>query len=246
MIVDLIKKRRFIIFIFIIIALFIITGCTKDGSEPVQTKPHISSNETTNPDEGNEKQEVEDPYCENNGEDDEEPDLNNGEDETVFEVEDSKIINGWKQLTFKDHAYTTDDWDSYSFRDDTPMISYMIHFPGNWDIEYSVFSDENGQKVAELLPPIIMSKDQSLLDGWEASDDCKLISKEDIKVWDLEGFKIILEAYPFGGDIDKWYLHTYYLTDGEKVFAMNFYSLELSEENQKLYDKIIKTFEFSD
>ena len=235
------------LFVILLVMLFILAGCTKpNDNNPAQTKPVDTPGEVTAP--GNEKepeQETEQPPSENATENGE-PKAGNGEEETIFEVEDSKLINGWKQLTLKDYAYTTEDWDSYSYRDDSPMISYILHFPDNWDIEYSVFTNEQGKKVAELFPPIIMTEGQSLLDNWQASGECELISKEDIKVGDLTGARIVLKAFPHGGDIDEWYPHTYYLTDGKRVFAMSFYALELSAEKQKEFDGIIESFEFLD
>jgi hypothetical protein len=91
-----------------------------------------------------------------------------------------------------------------------------------------------------------MTEGQSLLDNWQASGECELISKEDIKVGDLTGARIVLRAFPHGGDIDEWYPHTYYLTDGKRVFAMSFYALELNAEKQKMFDGIIESFEFLD
>jgi hypothetical protein len=243
--VNLLRKKLFVI---LLIMLFILAGCSRtNGSKSIETKPSDTPGEVTAP--GNEKEpehETEEPHTKNETDQNGEPLADNGEDETIFEVKDSKQINGWKQLTLKDYAYTTEDWDSYSYRDDSPLISYSVHFPGNWDIEYSVFNNEKGEKVAELFPPIMMTESQSLLDNWEANKECELISKEDIKVGDLTGVRIVVKAYPYGGDIEKWYPHTYYLTDGKRVFAMSFYALELSVEKQKMFDGIIESFSFLD
>jgi hypothetical protein len=241
--VNLFRKKLFVI---LLAMLFILVGCTKPNKgSPGQTKPVVTPGEVTSPDNEEEQQPgTEEPHMENETGKNGESNAGNGEEETIFEVEESKLVNGWKQLTLKDYAYTTEDWDSYSFRDDSPMISYKLHFPDNWDVEYSVFTNEKGEKVAELFPPIMMAEGQSLLDNWEANSECELISKEDIKVGDLAGVRIILRAFPHGGNIDQWYPHTYYLTDGKRVFAMNFYTLELDAEKQKMFDGIIETLEF--
>jgi len=126
------------------------------------------------------------------------------------------------------------------------MIGYKLHFPGKWELEFSVFYDDEGKKVAELFPPIIMEQGQTLLDTWEASDDCELVSRDNIRVGDLKGERIIVKAYPHSGEITEWYLYTYYLTDGQKVFAISFYSEKLDEEKQKGFERILESFEFMD
>jgi hypothetical protein len=244
-----VNPARKLIVLMVIMLLIILVGCTRANQEAATT-PDPSNTNTPGQEqtqkEHESQEELSEPHKENEAEESDETDTENGEDEPLFEVEDSPLIDGWKVLRLKDYAYTTEDWDSYSFQDASPMISYQLHFPGNWDVEYSVFTDEKGQKVAELFPPIIMREGQSLLDNWQVSSECELISKEDIKVGDLTGVRIILKAFPHGGDIEYWYPHTYYLTDGKQVFAMSFYTLELDEDKQKQFDGIIDSFTFLD
>ena len=230
----------------ILIMLIVLMGCSKANKEPSPTTPEPSNTQTPGkeqvPQEENKEELPTEPNKENEPGEDGEKDIK--EEEPLFEVKSSPLFEGWKVLTLRDYAYTTDDWDSYSFQDSSPMISYQLHFPGNWDVEYSVFTDENGQKVAELFPPIMMKEGQELLDNWQLNSECDLISKEDIKVGDLTGVRIILRTYPHGGDIEYWYPHTYYLTDGKRVFAMSLYSLELDEAKQRQFDEIIRSFAF--
>ncbi|NLL99026.1 MAG: hypothetical protein GX223_06955 [Tepidanaerobacter sp.] len=236
------------LFVLILIMLLILVGCTKAGKEAATT-PEPSNTDTPGnvetPEENKNHEELPETKEGNESESDE-TDTENNEEQPLFEVKDSPLIDGWKVLTLRDYAYSTEDWDSYSFKDSSPMISYRLHFPGNWDIEYSVFTDENGQKVAELFPPIMMKEGQGLLDNWQLSSECELISKEDIKIGNLTGVRIIFRAYPHGGDIEYWYPHTYYLTDGKRVFAMSFYTLELDTDKQKQFDGIIDSFTFLD
>ena len=236
------------LFILLLVVLFILAGCTTAKNNK-STEPTLSDTPDAESTAGNEnepEQELEEPHTENGTEKNDISPTDNGEDETIFEVKDSEQIKGWKQLTLKDYAYTTEDWSSFSYNDESPLIAYTLHFPDNWDIEYSVFTNEKGEKVAELFPPIIMTEGQSLLDNWETTGDCELISKEDIKVGDLNGARIVLKTYPHGGDIVEWYPYTYYLTDGKQAFAMSFYALELDDEQQKQFDGIIDSFSFLD
>lgn len=235
--------------VLIVIMLFILVGCTKAGKNAdITPNPSNTPEEASVPKGHENPEEPSEPAKKENEEngDINETDIERSEDDPLFEVKESSLISGWRVLNLRDYAYTTEDWDSYSFQDEGPMISYQLHFPGNWDVEYSVFIDENGQKVAELFPPIMMREDQSLLDNWQVSSECELILKEDIKVGDLTGARIIVKAFPHGGDIEYWYPHTYYLTDGKRVFAMSFYTLELDAEKQKHFDEIIDSFTFLD
>ena len=226
--------------IMLLIFVFILVGCGKvEDSQPAQTTD-VEIPDEKEPEHDTEEMPVE-PDTENNTQMED-----GGEEETIFEVKDSKYINDWKELIVKEPAFITDDWESYLFRENSPLIGYSLHFPGKWDIQYSVFNNEKGEKVAELFPPIIMSPGQSLLDKWEANSECELISKEDINVGDLTGFRVVMKTYPHGGDIEEWYPHTYYLTDGSRVFAMSFYTLEIDPAAQKNFDKIIETFQFID
>ncbi len=234
----LIKK----LLILMLVAILMLAGCAKEND----SKPAVSQAPDTSS-VGNENEPVPEQaasHDENIGDTNSNLTDENADSETMFKVQDSKQIQGWKELIVKDYAYTTEDWESYSFRENSPIISYSLHFPSNWNVDYSIFTDENGAKVAELLPTIIMKEGQSLLDNWEPNSECELISRENIKVGDLTGVKIILKSYPYGGDIEMWYPHTYYLTDGKQVFIMSFYALELDSEEQELFDKIIKTFQF--
>lgn len=239
-------KRLFIVTLVVLIAL---PGCGKEqganpGNYDEPSSPSADNNTTpqnnsTTPPAQNtdDKNAEDDPKNSNTANIDEEP---------IFKIEDAEQIKGWKKIVVKDYAYVTEDWVSYSFREDAPIISYSLEFPSKWKAEYSIFTDENGEKVAELLPPVMMKEGQTLLDTWKPSDDYELISKEDIKVGELTGAKIITKSYPYGGDIDVWYPHTYYLTDGKQVFIMSFYALDIDLQKQELFDKIISTFKFLD
>lgn len=236
------------ILVVLLVLIFILAGCTKTkDNQPAESKPPETSGAVSSPDaEKEQDKDIKEAPIDNVTEENGKSQADDDEDETVFEVKDSKYINEWKELTLKDYAYTTEDWESYSFQENSPLIAFSLHFPGNWDIQYSVFTDEKGEKVAELFPPIMMSADQSLLDNWESNNDCELVSMEDIKVGDLTGIRVVVKAYPHGGDILEWYPHTYYLTDEKRVFAMSFYALELDAEKQKQFDRVIDTFEFID
>lgn len=241
------------LFVLLLIVLVFLTGCGKTGNNepPELTNPEEKLEETMPSTENEADPNEEDRDILSEGEDEstqpnKEESENESEEETIFEVKESKYFTGWKELTLKDYSYTTEDWESYSFRENSPLIGYKLHFPGNWELEFTVFYNEKGEKVAELYPPIMMTSGQKLLENWEISSDCELISKDDIQVGELEGVKIVARAYPHSGDIAVWYPHTYYLTDGQKVFAMSFYALELDERNQREFDNIVESFEFID
>lgn len=234
--------------ILLLILMFALTGCNR-GKNQGKVKPQDNP-DTPISQEKNDEQDVkesdsklvDDEKNQNNPK--EEPSSIEEDGEAVFEIQESKKIDGWKQLIFKDQSYSTTDWESYSFEEDSPMVAYSIHFPGEWELEYSVFHNEKNEKVAELFPPIVMKPEQKLLDNWQNQAESELISKKEIKVGNLTGIKIISKVYPSDGDISEWYPHTYYLTDGKQVFAMTFYDMEEGSGSEDLYDKVIKTFEF--
>lgn len=234
------------VFIFLLILMVILTGCA-GNRKTEQGKDQDSPNVTTTPSQESEHVDVEytKPETENGEKkEDIEPCPKANEDGTIFDIQDSKVINGWKQLTIKDHSCTTEDWESYSFDNDSPMIAYTLHFPGDWSLEYSVFYNDKKEKIAELYPPIMMQPGQKLLENFKTSEYTELISQQEIQVGDLSGIKVVSKVYPSSGDIMEWYPHTYYLTDGEQVFAMAFYDMAEDSDNEEQYDKIIKTLRF--
>lgn len=148
----------------------------------------------------------------------------------------------WKILKQKETPLVTTDWIDLQTADNHEPVGYSISYPGDWTLEYTVFLDKNGQKVAELIPPILLSEGQKPFDNWKPGYGEKQVSRTEITLQDLTGQKIITKTTPDDGPV--WYPHNYCLANGNKAFMIIFYERELGSGNEALFDKIISTLRF--
>lgn len=163
-----------------------------------------------------------------------------------FEVAESDNISGWYKLTGTVYLYKMEihsEGMSWSELPDDKMTTFSFDFPNDWVLNSSVFNDPSS-KVAEVFPvaeacitidDIFQNYQPSVVDGEE------LISKELFSVNGYQCLSIISK-----NQIPAWYPHKYFISNGSYVFCMNFYSFEISESDQELFNKIISTFRFED
>lgn len=161
----------------------------------------------------------------------------------------SKIdTTGWKTYKSVD-TYTTDDFNSFS-TSASNAVSYTIKYPENWTLGYTVFNDQDDNKIAEFSPGGVLLKDgQDCVNqpkpdpnGWPVDE----LSRETITVGNYSGTKIVQRSAVDGGEISQWYPIRYCMQSGRKAFIMNFYELELGKGDRVLFEKIISTLQFTD
>lgn len=164
-----------------------------------------------------------------------------------FEVAKSANISGWNELKAAAYLYKLEmnsEGMSWSLLPDYKLTAFSLDFPDNWVFNgSSVFYDQDN-KVAELVPvaeacitidEIFQNYKPSVATGEE------LISKNLLAVNGYQAIRIISK-----NEIPFWYPHKYFISNGSYIFSMNFYSDEIIESDQQLFDKIISTFRFED
>ncbi|MFH0952192.1 MAG: hypothetical protein V1838_03290 [Patescibacteria group bacterium] len=145
---------------------------------------------------------------------------------------------------------TFENWGSFLSNDEAP-INFTIKYPLDWTLDWSVFYDENNEKIAEFSPGTLTIPagrtcfDQSF--GDEYYNMHKEISRDNVTIGDYSGVKIISEVGVEGNpSLTYWYPHQYCLQKGNKVLLMTFYERILGTANVELFDQILSTFQFTD
>ena len=160
------------------------------------------------------------------------------------------IINkGWKKfISNGKFVFSTDDWQSYSSKNDN--ASFSIEYPADWNLGSSVFDDSNGKKIAEFLPGlVVLQPGQKCFDanGNNETGRSELISQANIIIDKLQGALRIEKVLYEGGSPNwtgYWYPNIYCLSDGSNAFVMSFYEDKLNSDKRKLFGKIISTLRF--
>lgn len=152
---------------------------------------------------------------------------------------------GWKTFESTD-TYVTEDMDSFtSYLSNT--VHYSIKYSSNWTLDGTVFSDENGDKIAEFSPgAVYFSSTQSCSDQSSESEWAEELERTNITIGSYSGIKIIQKAAVDGGDIPYWYPNKYCLQSGTSAFFITFYERELGKGDRALFEKILSTFQFTD
>lgn len=152
-------------------------------------------------------------------------------------------ISGWKSLEQRVTLSELTEYGSQAI-DNSQEIGFSILLPGSWTIDSGVFYDDKNRKVAEIPPSVILKpgQEKEFLDYQPASmQGEELVSTETIQINSYSGVKVITSIPT---EIGVWYPHIYRISDGEYGFTMVFYSEELNQEDQDLFDRIINTFSF--
>jgi hypothetical protein len=154
---------------------------------------------------------------------------------------------GWKTYTSTE-TYTTEDFHSFHSTASN-QVSYTLKYPENWNLSYTVFDDQNKNKIAEFSPGGVLLKEgqdcsnhqKPDRNGWPVEE----LSREAITIGNYSGVKIIQKSAVDGGDISQWYPIRYCLQSGRKAFIINFYELELGKGNRALFESIVSTLKFN-
>jgi hypothetical protein len=167
-------------------------------------------------------------------------------EDTDSKIEDSAKIDGWKSLIRRDFVYETEDWNGFQRSDNKTKAVFQIDFPSDWTLLTTVFTDDKGDKLAEICPMTRMSPGQKLLENWSGDRDAKVLSNEIYKTDKYEGRKVIsdLNVEGPGGGEHKFY--KYYLKNGDMVFCITFYADINAKVDEGLYEKIVNSFRFLD
>lgn len=159
----------------------------------------------------------------------------------------------------KPNVFSTYNW--FEYHSENKIVKYSFEYPSNWSFNSSsVFTDQNGQKIAELLPGVvILKKNQRLLQVIEGGpsnyhqdeDEVPrpvLISNQSIDFARYKGIRVVksVVATDGRGTFIEWYPITYYLQDKNRVFIINFYERELNSDLRKIFDDVVKSFKFID
>ena len=134
-------------------------------------------------------------------------------------------------------TYSTTNWNAFD-----PIRSdriFSIRYPKNWTLGTSVFDDENGNKVAEFMPGLVILKpNQACFDSEEKSSmGDETVSKEKIKIGNLNG------VLKIENDIEGNRNNYYCLSNEKNAFVIKFIG-ELSDSNKKLFEQILSTLVF--
>lgn len=165
-------------------------------------------------------------------------------------------ISDWKTYTNEnnpDEDLTTSDWRI--FNSTNTKTPYSIKYPNTWKEDFNTFNDISTDiKVAEPFHIISLEKEQTCyemgLDGYNAEGSMSSpgdiqLSREDIKLNDLDGFVDVEKVYLDTNTAPYyWYPITYCLNiSEEKALMAIFYKLDLpTDYDFNLFETILKTF----
>jgi len=158
-----------------------------------------------------------------------------------------------KVITYDAPNMTTQDWFSFDgIEGKTTRISLKV--PEDWVFDSSIFL-ANDIKQAEMVGVIQLGEGQELPSGqilpadrsFDAYEPDEILSEETGTIAGLSYKLQKTMTYPDGGDIRVWYPYTYYLSDGNRVFVICFYSLKPNDaQDQALYESILSTFRYEE
>ncbi len=160
----------------------------------------------------------------------------------------SDDIASWKTYRSNSTTYLfkTTDWNNFDFiKNDTfPMME--LQYPENWKLDSTVFSDENGDKIAEFSPgTVFLNQNQHCFDSESEisfSERNQILLNEQFKIKDITGVRRVMKIRTETGKI--WFPHTYCIEDNGKAFVVSFYENAVDPVNKELYEKIISSFKF--
>ena len=146
---------------------------------------------------------------------------------------------------------STDGWKTYvsespccgaSATKESPLPGISFKYPGNWDLQGSVFFSGQ-EKVGEFLPGLYR-----LGQGEECfSKEGPMPNAKDLKVAGLKGKKVVTVSYPEGPPGQKsgtWYPHRYCVSSRGFAYQMFFYEWTSNSGAEKTFDTVISSFRF--
>ncbi len=164
-----------------------------------------------------------------------------------FEISESDKISGWKELkaTVYLSEMEADQGISYSSLPDAGTVEFLLHFPDSWSFnQSSVFYDKENHKAAELAPVALSTADiDELFQDYQPLEG-ELLQKDSFTVNEYKCLRLIEKVPVMNGDKPFWYPHIYLISDGTHIFTIFFYSNEINESDQMLFDEIVSSFRF--
>ncbi|MFA7209754.1 MAG: hypothetical protein WC120_05785 [Parcubacteria group bacterium] len=159
-------------------------------------------------------------------------------------VEFSKLMekknNQQKETANKFEIVNIDkNWNKYI----SNSKNFSLNYPNSWKLEgENIFLDENGKKIAELLPGL--TNEQKCFDNSkESATRMQVVSKQNIILNKNEVEIITLKVVrDSGGKI--WFPNIYCMYKENKVFKMSFYDEESISNKNNLFNTIISTLDF--
>jgi hypothetical protein len=158
-------------------------------------------------------------------------------------ITESGKISGWKELKAKVPLSELTENGSHPI-ENSEEFEFSLHFPGSWTMSYTVFYDDNNQKVAEIPPPVLLEPGQEsefLNYNPSVVSDEELLTKADFPVSTYNGSRTVTKIATESG---SWHPNIYRITDGSYGFSIVLYSETINEEEQALFDRIVSTVSF--
>lgn len=223
--------------IIIICVSLLVSGCTKTASTSETNQPGENEQTTNLPESEQQPANI-------SKENPPQPSIP-GEKEQ-FTVTESDIISGWNELkaeVYLSKLEISSEGMSWSPLPDYKTTTFSLHFPDNWSFNGSSVFNNQDTKVAEIVPvaeaditidDLFQNYQPSVISGEE------LISKELFEINGYQGLRIISKNQV------PWYPHKYYISNGFYIFSMFFYSFDINESEQQLFEKVMGTFKFRD
>ncbi|MGI6453653.1 MAG: hypothetical protein ACOX0E_09350 [Syntrophomonadaceae bacterium] len=216
--------------VFISLMLLVISGCENSVVPSVSDIPEGSAVEETQLSDQPETTEIVPVAIEANEADN-------------MRITESDQIPGWKKLEARVPLSELTECGSQPLQDSEELV-FSLHFPGNWTMSYTVFYDDNSQKVAEIPPVVLLKPGQEaefLTYNPSAVGDGELLTKTDFPVSSYKGSRTVTRI---ATEMGSWHPHVYRITYSNYGFSIVFYSHTINDEDQDLFDRIAGTVRF--
>lgn len=160
-----------------------------------------------------------------------------------MKITESEQIPGWKKLEARVPLSELNEFGSQPL-EGSEDFEFSLHFPDSWTMSYTVFYDENNQKIAEIPPAVLLKSGQEAefltYNPSEVSDE-ELLTKAVFPVSSYKGSRTVTRI---ATEMGSWYSYVYRITDGTYGFSMVLYSETFDDESQELFDRIASTVRF--
>ena len=134
------------------------------------------------------------------------------------------------------------DYKKYTeLEKETGVVIFSMEYPESWTRNYSVFTDIEGNKVAEFSAG---SVDQAWCNReFDTSQGrVELISQNEVKVGDLVAVYRVTTIVPEGSKNPKrWYPNSYCLRGEKNYVGVTFYEYSAEPSNKKLHEKVLES-----
>ncbi len=155
-----------------------------------------------------------------------------------------------KSIEIGEGVYSTDDWNSFTRIPDTDTPQFEFQTPPEWKLKGTVFSNNEGIKIAELMPGglVKLNDNQQCFDGYneEYSEYSILRDKKLVLIGELNVHVQLLESeYSDGaGNFGTWYPQVFCVSKDGYAFMMTFYKTRYSAEVGHVSQEILSSLKF--